>query len=101
MQTCVNYENITRQNKAHRTAHCSHGTSSTMKHDGFHFDTFATSFSHNGINHPIKSSKFFNWWQLKQPTPSVMKVECHNVRRWYFTSLVPNVASIEINLIMT
>jgi hypothetical protein len=55
MQTCVNYENITRQSKTHYNAHNSYGSSFTMKHDGFHFNFFATSLIHNGINHSSKS----------------------------------------------
>lgn len=57
MQTCVNYENIVRQSKTNCDAHNVYGSSSTMKHGGFHLGFFATSLVHNGINHSIKSSQ--------------------------------------------
>lgn len=78
MQTCVNYENIVRQSKTHCDARNVCGTSSTMKHGGFHPGFFATSFAHNGINHSIKSLQVC-WlvMTLNNRPPSAMKVECH------------------------
>ncbi len=57
MQICVNYENIPRHSITHHNAYNSYGTSSTMKHDGFHLGLFATSFAHNEINNSTKSSQ--------------------------------------------
>jgi hypothetical protein len=74
------------------------GASPIMKHDGFQCGICERSFAHRALNHSIKFSHICQlvitqaihthvWW----------KSNAINVNRWYFTSLVPNMASIEIS----
>jgi hypothetical protein len=43
------------ENKTHHNVHNSYGTSSTMKHEGFHLGLFLVSFVFKKINHSTKS----------------------------------------------
>jgi hypothetical protein len=78
------------------------GASSTMKHDGFGFQCGICnrSFAHMAFNHSTKSSHLCQF-MITQATNTSMwwKSNTINVNRWYFISIVPNVASIKINLL--
>jgi len=69
-------------------------------HDGFQLGLFAISFVHNGIIH---STKYFQVCQLVMThaigTVMWWRSNTINVKKWYFTSLVPNVTSMEIALL--
>jgi hypothetical protein len=71
-----------------------------MKHDGFHFNFFATSLIHNGINHSTKSLQVCRL-VMTQAFGTLVQWNSNaiNVKSWYFTSVVPNVASIQITLL--
>jgi len=86
------------ENKTHRKSRNSCGTSSTMKHEGFHLGYyFLRSFVFKGINHSTKSSHV---WRLVMIHATGIPVRCAsntiNVNKWNFTSLVSKVASIGI-----
>ncbi len=85
------------ENKIHRNANNSCGTSSTMKHESFHLGFFLRSFVFKGISHSTKS---LDVWQLVLIHATGTLVWCAlntiNVNKWNFTSFMPKVASIEI-----
>ncbi len=70
------------------------GASSTMKHDGFQSSICDKSFAYKALNHSTKSSHVF-WLLIIQAigTPMWWKSNTINVNKWYFTLLMPNVAS--------
>jgi len=89
-------QKIKNQCTTYRNAQSSCGASFTMKHDGFQFGICERNFAHMAFNH---STKFSHVCQLviTQATSTHVRWQSNtiNVNKWYFTSLVPNVASIE------
>ncbi len=69
-----------------------------LKHNGFQLGLFATSFACNGIHHYTKSSQVC---QLVMMTHAIRtsvqwRSNAINVKKWYFTSLVPNLTSMDL-----
>jgi hypothetical protein len=76
------------------------GASSTMKHDGFQCGICERSSAHKALNHSTKFSHICQFMITQATnTPMWWKSNAINVNRWYFTSLVPNVAFVEISML--
>jgi hypothetical protein len=91
-------QKIKNQCTTYRNARSSCGTSFTMKHDGFQFDICKKSFAHKAFNHSNKSSHVCQF-VITQAISTLMRWKSNtiNVNKWYFTLLLPNVASIKIS----
>jgi hypothetical protein len=93
-------QKIKNQCTTYHNARSSCGASFTMKHDGFQFDICEKSFAHKALNHSTKSSHVCQLVITQATsTPMQWKSNVINVNKWYFTSLLPNVASIKISLL--
>jgi hypothetical protein len=75
----------------------SSGASFLMNYDGFQSGICKRSFVRMAPNHSTKSLHVY-WLVMIQTTSTFVqwKMNATNVNMWYFTSLVPNMASIKI-----